>query len=122
GAVVVCTPLDSPTWRPLRRRWLRFRPLQAVFAAVLVVDVMLALRSFAEPWGPATLRAYVVALIGLGITVAAGAVYHRMGGGAGDAGGMVAQLELIRRLRERPVPGVEVWFAFTGCAHAFQGG
>ncbi len=122
GAVVVATPLDAATWRPLRRRWLWFRPLQAVFGAVLVVDVMLALRSFAEPWGPATLRAYLVALIGLGITVAVGAVYHRTGDAKGETGGLAAQLELLRRLRERPVPGVEVWFAFTGCGHAFQGG
>jgi len=122
GAVVLSTPLDVPAWRPLRRRWSGWRPLQLVFAAVLVVNTMLVLRTLAEPWGPRTLEIYVLALAILAGTVVTGLVMHRLGEGSDDGGGPAALLELMRRFRELPVPGVDIWFAFTGCGHAYQGG
>jgi hypothetical protein len=122
GALVLSAPMDFPAWRPLRRRWLSWRPLQLVFAAVLIVDTMLVLQTLAEPWGPRTLELYVIALAVLAGTVIAGSVTHRLGEGADDGGGPAALIELMRRFQEAPVPGVDVWFAFTGCGHAHQGG
>ncbi|MBW2254682.1 MAG: hypothetical protein JRI25_08815 [Deltaproteobacteria bacterium] len=122
GAVVLSAPMDVPAWRPLRRRWLTWRPLQLVFAAVLIVDTMLLLRTLAEPWGPRTLELYVLALVVLAVTVVAGSVMHRLGEGSDDGGGPAALIELMRRFRELPVPGVDIWYAFTGCGHAHQGG
>jgi hypothetical protein len=93
-----------------------------VFGAVLIVDTMLVLRTLAEPWGPRTLELYVSALAVLAVTVIAGSVMHRLGEGSDDGGGPATLIELMRRFREIPVPGVDVWFAFTGCGHAHQGG
>jgi hypothetical protein len=122
GAVVLTAPLDLPAWRPLKRRWLRWRPLQLVFAAALVVTSDLVLRTLAEPWGPRSLEMYVFSLGILGVTVAIGALAHRKAVGADEAGGPAVLIELIRRFTVRPVRGLDVWFAFTGCGRAFQGG
>ncbi|TNE92577.1 MAG: hypothetical protein EP330_01135 [Deltaproteobacteria bacterium] len=123
GAVVIAAPLDAPRWRALdRRRWPSWRPMKLVFAAALVVFTLNALRTLGEGWGSRTLEMYVVALLVLAATVAFGAFSHRASDGRDDATAPVVALELVRRFTTRPVPGVDVYVAFTGCSRAFQGG
>lgn len=122
GAVVLSAPLDVPAWRPTRRRWQRWRPLQPVFAAAFVVLAMLVLRSLSQPWGPVLIELYVLALLVFVGAILVGAILQRRGEGTDSGGGPAALVELARRFRAAPVPGVDVWIAFTGCGHAWQGG
>lgn len=124
GTIVFAAPLDAPSWKPMDVPWVRGqRPLRATLAAALVVTAFSTLRSLAEPWGPRTLEIYVIALLILAAGWGLGFLAHRRPGTGRDSGSAAAvQLELIRRFRDAPVPGVDVWFAFTGCAHAYQGG
>ncbi|MCO4743370.1 MAG: hypothetical protein KC912_01190 [Proteobacteria bacterium] len=123
GAIVIAAPLDAPRWRAMdRRRWPSWRPMKLVFAAALVVLTLNTLRTFGEVWGSRTLEIYVVALLVLAATVAFGAVSHRAGDGKDDASAPVVALELVRRVIEHPVAGLDVYVAFTGCSKAFQGG
>jgi hypothetical protein len=122
GTVVLVTPLDTPKWRPDRPKWLK-RPLQAVVIAALVVSVLLTLRALAEPWGRPTQGMYIASLIVLGTTVAlTGVAQRRVVGIREDASGSAALLELVRRLHVKPPRGVNIWFVFTGCGHAYQNG
>jgi hypothetical protein len=124
GAIVFSTPLDVPRWRPADWPWLRStRPMRVSFGAAMVVIGMLALRTLAEPWGPRTLEIYVGALIVLSVGVTLSMIAHRRhGSGQDDATGSSVLLELMRRLRDRPLERVDVWLAFTGCGRAYQGG
>jgi hypothetical protein len=124
GTLVIATPLDAPSAQPIDLPWIAGRrPMRAVFWAALVITAMLTLRAAAEPWGPRTLQIYVVALLVLSTGLAIGLLaHHRPGVGKDDGSGAAVLLELVRRLRDRPLPGVDVWFAFTGCGRAYQGG
>jgi hypothetical protein len=122
GTVVLAAPLDIPRWRPDTPKWFR-RPMQAVLGAASVVTVLLALRVLAQPWGRPSVGMYAAALGVLALSVAAGIVAHRRSGGVhDDASGPAALIELIRRFQQAPVRGVDLWFAFTGCGHAYQNG
>lgn len=121
GAVVIATPLDLATWKP-QRRWAGWRPLQVVFGAAVVLLVMLLLRSLGVLFGPRTFELYGAALAVLALAGVVGGLSYRSGEGSDDAGGPAAVLELVRHLVDDPVPGLDVWFAFTGCGHAFHGG
>lgn len=123
GTVVLTTPLDTPKWRPDRPSWMK-RPLQAVVAAAMVVTVLLILRALAEPWGRPTQGMYIGALIVLAATVAIEIFAQRRveGRGREDASGSAAMLELVRRFHADPPAGLNVWFVFTGCGHAYQNG
>ena len=122
GTLVVTAPLDRPRWRPSRPRWLK-RPLRMVVTSAAVVTGLLSLRALAEPWGRPTQGMYTVALVVLGVTVALALVAHRRKSkAAGGASGCAAGLELLRRLRDEPPPGLDLWFVFTGCSHAYQNG
>jgi hypothetical protein len=121
GAVVLAAPLDVPGWRPHRRRWMSRRPFQAVFGAVLLLDVMLALRAVGL-WGQATLHLYWVVLGVFAVALLGGVIVHRMGEDHDEASGPAALIELLRRVADRPVPGVDLWVTFMGCSHAFQAG
>jgi hypothetical protein len=89
----------------------------------VVVTAMLALWSLAEPVGTRTFEIYVIALIILASGMALGMLAHRRpGDGKDDGSGPSVVLELVRRLRDQPVPHLDVWFAFTGCGRAYQTG
>jgi hypothetical protein len=124
GTLVIATPLDAPPWRPIDVRSFRgLRPMQVTVGAALLVTAMLVLRSLAEPWGPRTLELYVVALIILALGVLGGMLTHRRAGvGRDDGSGAAVGLELMRQFRAKPLANVDVWFAFTGCGRAYQGG
>jgi hypothetical protein len=124
GTLVISAPLDAPRWAAVELPWLRGRrPMRVTFGAALVVTAMLVLRALAEPWGPRTLQIYVIALLVLATGMALGMTAHRRAGdGRDDGSGVAALLELARRLRDEPLPGVDVWLAFTGCGRAYHGG
>lgn len=124
GTLVISAPLDAPPVQPMDWPWLRHqRPMRVTFAAAVVVTAMLALRTLAEPWGPRTFELYVTALVVLAVGMLFGIVAHRRPGkGQDDGSGPAVVLELMRRLVDDPIPGVEVWFAFTGCGRSYQGG
>jgi hypothetical protein len=123
GAVVIAAPLDVARWRPHSPTWMHRRPMQAFFAAAIVVLAMCVLRSFAEPWGPRTLPTYVVALGVLAAAAGFGGLGHRRASGRrDDASGPVVLVDLARRFSSRPMPRVDVWIAFTGCGRAYQKG
>jgi hypothetical protein len=124
GTLVVTVPLDVPRWRPLDLPWFRGqRAMQVTLGAALVVIAMLALQSLAEPWGPRRKEMYVIALIVLSVGMIAGMIAHRAPGTGRDAGsGPAALLEFLCRIRQQPIPGVDMWVVFTGCGRAYQGG
>lgn len=124
GSIVFTTPLDSAPIEPMDLPWLRrIRPMRATLAAATLITAMLSLRTLAEPWGPRTFELYVIALVVLAGAMALGIVAHRRPGpGTDDGSGAAALLELMRRLDQEPIPGVDVWFAFTGCGRSYQGG
>lgn len=122
GTLVISAPLDRPRWRPNRPRWLK-RPMRAVLFSAAIVTVLLTMRAFAEPWGRPTQGMYAVALLVLTATVVWATLAHRRKSkAAGGASGCAAALELLRRFREEPPAGLDVWFVFTGCSYAFQNG
>lgn len=124
GSVVIVAPLDTPRWRAMRLPLVRGRrPMRVLFGAGIVVTAMLVLRSLAEPWGPRTLEIYGFAMLVLAAGVVLSVVAQRRSGdGRGDVTAPAAVLEVMRRFSTRPVPGVDLWLAFTGCSHAWQGG
>lgn len=122
GTVIVSAPLDQPRLRPSLRRGLR-RPLAAVAASLAVQSVLLVLRLLSEPFGRTLGIAYAVALAVL--AAAAGAFWlarRTPDDPIAEAGGPAAVLELQRRFLADPLPGVAVWWLFTGCGHAHQDG
>lgn len=122
GTVILAAPLDIPRWRPDPPRWFR-RPMQAVLLAATVVVVLLGLRVLAQPWGRPSQGMYGASLLVLGTSVALGFVAHRRAGGAAeDASGPAVLLEVARRMQAAPIPGVDLWFVWTGCGHAYQNG
>ncbi len=124
GTIVFAAPLDAPPWEPLDLPWVRnARPMRLTFGAGALITGILAFRTLAEPWGPRSFELYVGALGVLGVGMLLGVIAHRRPGeGKDDGSGSAALLELMRRLQRDPVPGLDVWFAFTGCARAYQGG
>ncbi len=122
GTVILTAPLDVPRWRIRGPSWFR-RPLQAVLIAGGVLVGLLALRALALPWGGTGQGIFVGVFAVLLASFGVGASAHRRPGElAGDASGPAVLLELVRRFRASPVAGVDVWFAFTGCGHAYQNG
>lgn len=123
GSVVFVASLDSRRWRvPVRGRFIK-RPLKSVLAAALVVTTILALRTFAEPWGKPTVGLYVGSLGVLALTMAIGGVAHRRDYvGSGDTSDLAIMLELIRRLDITPIGSLDSWFLFAGCSRAHQDG
>ena len=122
GAVVIAAPLDIPRWRPWSRRVSTFRPLQILLAASTLVTVLLFLRAFAEPWGRPSVGMYAAALLVQAGTAVIGGLAQRLTDSTEEASGPATLLEIVRRVQEDPVPGVQVWAVFTGCGRAFQGG
>jgi hypothetical protein len=125
GSVVIAAPLDASRWRRQRRSGLRLgeRAWQAMFWAAIGVTAFMAIRAIGEPLGPATLDLYLASLALLTGTALFRIVTLRSAGDVEDAaGGPAVLLELLQRFAAEPVPGVEVWIAFTGCGHAYQGG
>ncbi len=124
GTVIVCAPLDTDRWHPRLPRWLALkRPLQGVVGAAVLVIFLLVLRSPGHPWGPRTLELFLAGLGVLAVALAVLAVAHRrVGTERSDASGPAVVLELMRRLEGEPVDEVDVWYAFTGCSRAYQGG
>ncbi len=123
GTVIFAAPLDAPGWR-FSLPWVRGqRAMRVTFAAAITITVMLLLRSLGETGGPRTREIYVVSLIILALGFGLGLLAHRrQGSGVDEASGPAALLELMRQFRDRPIPGVDLWFAFTGCGRAYQGG
>ncbi len=122
GTVVLAVPLDIPRWRLEHVRWPR-RPLKLVVLAGAVLIALLALRIPELSWNYQLTGAYVAAVAVLAATVAVGWVAHRRTGATQeDASSSAVQIELIRRFMNTPVAGVDLWFAFTGCGHAYQNG
>lgn len=124
GSVVLTTNLDVSRWRRAPRRGLRLgeRAWQAMFWSALLVVFALFVRAVGDPFGPATLEIYL-GLLGITFGTALLRLARRPNApGTDDAGGPAVLLELLRRFAADPVPGVEVWVAFTGCGHAYQGG
>jgi hypothetical protein len=122
GTVVLTVPLDIPRWRLEGLRWPR-RPLRLVFTAGAITTVLLGIRMATLTWSSELTAAYGAALAVLAASVGLGWVAHRRHGAvAEDASAPAVQIELIRRFRKAPVAGVDLWFAFTGCAHAYQNG
>jgi uncharacterized membrane protein HdeD (DUF308 family) len=123
GTVVFVASLDSRRWRvPVRGRFIK-RPLKSVLAAALVVTTILALRTFAEPWGKPTVGLYVGSLGVLALTMAIGVVAHRRDYvGSGDSSDLAIMLDLIRRFDAKPLESLESWFLFAGCSRAHQDG
>ncbi|MFM2163096.1 MAG: hypothetical protein RLZZ383_2608, partial [Pseudomonadota bacterium] len=122
GTVVISAPLDQPRLRPSPRRGLR-RPLAAVAASLAVQSMLLVLRLLSEPFGRPLGMAYGVAVAVL--AAASGAFWlarRTPDDPIAEAGGPAAVLELQRRLASEPLPGVAVWWLFTGCGHAHQDG
>jgi len=124
GAVVISAPLDTPRWRPRLPRWVLLRrPMQGVVGAAALVMFLLVLRSPEHPWGPRGLELYLGGLAVLALALALGVVAHRrVGPERTDASGPAVVLELMRRFQAEPVDDIEIWYAFTGCSRAFQGG
>lgn len=125
GSVVISTPLDVSRWQRQRRSGLRLgdRASQAMFWAAIGVTSFMAVRGLGEPLGPATLDLYLSALVLLAVTALFRVITLRPDGVGSDAsGGPAVLLELMERFGAEPLSGVEVWFAFTGCAHTYQGG
>jgi hypothetical protein len=122
GTLILAVPLDIPRWRPERPRWPK-RPLQVLFVAAVVMTAVVALRALAEPWGRPTQGMYGASLSVLAAAVGLGVFAHRRATGVHeDASGAAALLELIRRVEEHPIPQLDVWGVFTGCAFAYQNG
>lgn len=125
GSVVLVAPLDVSRWQRPRRSGLRLpeRAWQAMFWAALGVTGFMAVRSIGEPLGPATLDLYLASLALLATTALLRMLTLRANrDGRGSGGGPAVLLELMERLRAEPLDEVEVWVAFTGCSHAYQGG
>ncbi|MFT7521987.1 MAG: hypothetical protein ACI9MC_004139, partial [Kiritimatiellia bacterium] len=125
GSVVITTNLDVSRWRRPRRRGLRLgeRAQQAVFWSALGLTLFMLIRAVGDPFGPATLEIYLAVLAILAVSsLFSVAVLRPAPDGVDDAGGPSVLLELMRRFASDPVPGVEVWLAFTGCGNAYQGG
>lgn len=124
GTIIVCAPLDTARWRPRLPRWLVIqRPLQGVVGAAVLVIFLLVLRSPGHPWGPRTLELYLAGLGVLAVALAVVAVAHRrVGTERSDASAPAVVLELMRRFEAEPMEDVDVWYAFTGCSRAYQGG
>ncbi|TVQ89604.1 MAG: hypothetical protein EA397_14610 [Deltaproteobacteria bacterium] len=125
GAVVIASPLDVSRWQRQRRSGLRLadRAWQAMFWAAMGVTLFMVVRAIGEPLGPATLDVYLTALGILVVTALFRSISLRRDKvGTNAAGGAAVLLELMERFGAEPVNGVEVWIAFTGCAHTFQGG
>jgi len=125
GSVVLAAPLDISRWQRRRRSGLRLpeRAWQAMFWAALGVTGFMAVRTIGEPLGPATLDLYLGSLAVLATTALFRMLTLRVNReGSGAAGGPAILLELMERLRAEPLDEVEVWIAFTGCSHAYQGG
>jgi hypothetical protein len=122
GAIVLSTPLDMPRWRARRRRGLR-RPLQAVAVSMASLGGLLLLRALSEPFGAALAGLYASALVVMAGTGGLFFIARRAPVGASsEASGVAVLLELVRRLRDRPLEGVQTWVVFTGCGHAHQDG
>lgn len=122
GSIVLVTPLDVPVRRMWRPRWMR-RPLQAVLLSSAAITLLLVLRALAEPFGTPLLTIYSVSLLVMAATAALLWVSRREPRQASsEAGGPAVVLELLRRLREEPLPGVTVWAVFSGCGWAHQDG
>lgn len=122
GTIVVSASLDQPRLRPSPRRGLR-RPLAAVAASLAVQSTLLVLRLLSEPFGRPLGVAYAVALAVLAAAASAFWLARRTPNDPiAEAGGAAAVLELQRRLTREPLPGVAVWWLFTGCGHAHQDG
>ncbi|MBN2798125.1 MAG: hypothetical protein JXX28_03190 [Deltaproteobacteria bacterium] len=124
GAVIVVAPLDAPRWRPRWPAWLHWhRPLQSVVIAAVMAVAPLLLHSPGQPWGLRLLEVYLLSLGVLAAALAIGATAHRhVGSEEADPSGPAVALELARRFQAAPVEGIELWFAFTGCARAHQEG
>jgi hypothetical protein len=122
GTLVLAVPLDVPRWRPERPRWPK-RPLQVLFVAAIAMTTVITLRALAEPWGRPTQGMYGASLAVLAAAVGLGVFAHRRATGVHeDASGPAALLELVRRLEAHPIPQLDVWGVFTGCAFAYQNG
>jgi hypothetical protein len=121
GTVILATPLDVPRWRPPRLRWPR-RPLMGVLVSAGLLCALL-LMLIIEPWNHVLAGLYAGALVVTAIT-ATGVVLSRREPRRveADASGLAVTLELVRRLRARPLPGVATWTVFTGCGRAHQDG
>ncbi|MBA2321280.1 MAG: hypothetical protein H0V89_09005, partial [Deltaproteobacteria bacterium] len=122
GTVVIAVPLDIPRWQLDALTWPR-RPLKFVIFAGVVLTAVLGLRISTMSWNTQLSGAYISALLVLAGSVGLGWMAHRRTGAAqDDASAPAVQIELIRRFRKAPVAGVDLWFAFTGCANAYQNG
>jgi hypothetical protein len=124
GSVVLTTNLDVSPWRRAPRGGLRLgeRAWQGMFIAALLVTFALFVRAVGEPFGPATFEIYL-GLVGVLVATALVRLARRRNPeGRDHAGGPAVLLELLRRFGADPVPGLEVWVAFTGCGHAYQHG
>jgi hypothetical protein len=122
GTVVLSTPLDIPRARTWRPSWLR-RPMAGVLASTVLMSVLLVLRSLAEPWGRPLFLLYLASGAVLVVTVALAWVSRRESRQVrSDAGGVAVTLEVLRRLQDDPIPGLQVWTVFTGCGRAHQEG
>lgn len=121
GTVVIATPLDVPRWRPPRLRWPR-RPLAGVLGSAALLCVLL-LMLLIEPWNHVLSGLYAAALVVTAVA-ATGVVLSRREPRRveADASGLAVTLELVRRLRVRPLAGVATWTVFTGCGRAHQDG
>jgi hypothetical protein len=122
GTVVISAPLDAPTWRPDRPKWMK-RPLKAVFGAAVVVTSLLALSALAQPWGRPTQGMYSFSLVVLAGTVGLALLMRRRARAVGeDASGPAVLLEIVRRFHADPPARTAIWAVFTGCGHAYQNG
>jgi hypothetical protein len=124
GAVVFVAPLDVPRWRPDLPRWFRRRPVQGLISAGVVVTGSCLLRAIADETAAEEVhRVYIFALVVLGLAAGLSMLGNRrVPPRTSDTTGPAVVLELARRLSERPIPGVDTWFLFTGCGYAYQEG
>jgi hypothetical protein len=124
GSVVLTANLDLPRSRRGPRSGLRLvdRAWQAMFWMAMVVTLALFVRSTGDPFGAASLQVYLFTLGLLVGTALIRLVRRPAREGRDEAGGPAVLIELMRRFADDPVPGVEVWVAFTGCGSAYQGG
>jgi hypothetical protein len=122
GTLILAVPLDIPRWRPERPRWPK-RPMQVLFVAAVAMTLVITLRALAEPWGRPTQGMYVASLAVLAAAVGLGIFAHRRATGVHeDPSSAAALLELVRRFEEAPIPQLDTWAVFTGCAFAYQNG
>lgn len=124
GSVVITANLDVARSRRGPRSGLRLvdRAWQAMFWMAMVVTLGMFVRATGDPFGMAGTQLYVGTLGMLVATALVRMIRRPAPEGNDAAGGPAVLAELMRRFADDPVPGIEVWVAFTGCGHAYQGG